>query len=409
MTKSSPGSAKTTRRFIQYDSFIFSVDVPEGRILKEIPPAIYTIGKSQQGYFLQREKMTFPLPKKIFGGFEKRATKIINTFEDRPTSTGVLLYGDKGSGKTLLAEIVSNKVLAKGVPVVLVNTPFGDQDFLSFIDSLGPVCLIFDEFGKKYPTKRDEDSSFTQEDLLTLFDGTSRNKRLVILTENELYKINQFMNARPGRVYYSYNYKKLGEDVIDEYLKHNSIDEEIFDKIMNLYNQSRVFNFDMLQAIIEEYKRYGDFDEAVKDLNLGQTGDRKTKVEIISITDADRTNFFRIRSADKIQSVDLSSRSGYRDFSLYVDKNPQRIIDDEIESKKAFIARKAWDKIDRDTEWVSVSSDNIKFMKGDFIVYESEGYVITCKSLDTGESIDWNSYMQRGGFGSPMQTHYPVM
>ena len=50
----------------------------------------------------------FKLPAKIYGNdHERHATRIITTFMDRDLSTGVLLSGVKGSGKTLRAKQVS--------------------------------------------------------------------------------------------------------------------------------------------------------------------------------------------------------------------------------------------------------------------------------------------------------------
>lgn len=69
---------------------------------RNLPPANYVIQYNEMAseYYLE-ETSPFVLPLKMYGDIDITADRIINTYTDRTVSTGVLLSGDKGSGKAL--------------------------------------------------------------------------------------------------------------------------------------------------------------------------------------------------------------------------------------------------------------------------------------------------------------------
>ena len=66
----------------------------------------------------------FQMPHELYGTkIQGYAHRILTTFLDRPSSssTGVLLSGGKGSGKTLLTKLVSTKAAKMEIPTLIVE------------------------------------------------------------------------------------------------------------------------------------------------------------------------------------------------------------------------------------------------------------------------------------------------
>lgn len=265
-----------------------------------LKPMVYSVGFSEMmGYFLNIQKDKFELPDVIFGNHKSRVAKVINTFNDRDSSTGVLLTGNKGSGKTMLTEMVSNELIEQGLPVVLINEEFTGDGFFNFINSLGDCVLIFDEFAKVYEEYQDS--------LLGLLDGTLSGKRLVLLTENDCYRISRFMLNRPGRIFYHFDYDKLDESAIREFCVYHGV-EAVIDDILYVSRRVNDFSIDILQSIVEDYKRYNEpVDEIIKDLNI-DWNDLDLSVEIVSIKDPTGHESTTIEGSPYISERKIKSR-----------------------------------------------------------------------------------------------------
>lgn len=238
-----------------------------------LPVGTYAVKFDQMaGKFFLEQTGDLTNPSKLYGDTKKRATRIIQTFEDRPNQTGVLLSGEKGSGKTLLARQISIDLRSKEVPTVLVNEPHCGETFNQFVQSIDQPCLfIFDEFEKVYNEEQ-------QESLLTLFDGVYPSKKLFVITVNDKYRINFAMRNRPGRLYYALEYKGLPEEFVREYCEDNSFPKDKTDQLVKLSNFFYSFNFDMLKAIVEECIRYDEMPSEVVDfVNASPEGDGRQK------------------------------------------------------------------------------------------------------------------------------------
>ena len=237
--------------FQNNEYFMVGKDNPARRHEK-LPVATYLLKcNPMQGYFFEVTD-NFELPKKLYGDLKKKAVKILNTFAARPSTTGVHLSGEKGSGKTLLTKLISTIGRERGLPTVIVNFPAGGDDFNMFLQSIDqPIILLFDEFEKVY----DGDG---QQQLLTLLDGLFSTKKLFLLTSNNYSKINDNLKNRPGRIYYHLEFDGLDHDFIQEYGEDNLKNKEHLSNLGVLAGFIQPMNFDMLQAIIEECNRYGE-------------------------------------------------------------------------------------------------------------------------------------------------------
>jgi hypothetical protein len=232
-------------------------------IRKELPPGNYTVKfDSSRGSFFFLQVDDFQPMKKVYGKSNRHAERIINTFMDRPNSTGVILCGEKGSGKTMLAKNISIDLHKQGVPTILITEPWHDESFKELIQNINqPALVIFDEFEKVYDKEQ-------QEAMLTLLDGVFPSKKLFILTCNNKWTIDYNMRNRPGRIFYLINFTGLDAAFIREYCEDNLNNKDNIDSVCKMSVMFEAFNFDILKAIVEEMNRYNEsVHEAVDILN----------------------------------------------------------------------------------------------------------------------------------------------
>lgn len=231
----------------------------------KLPLGTYAVNQLPTGEFVLEIAEKYKLPSKCYGNIKDRTAKILNTFLDRPASTGVLLVGEKGSGKSLLAKRLS--VIGESehqIPTIQVNRPYCGDEFNKFLQRIEQRCIIiFDEFEKVYD---DEE----QEKLLTLFDGIYGTNKLFVLTSNDKWKIDKNMQNRPGRIWYQIDYKGLDDAFIREYCEDCLNDKGRIDQISMVASLFRDFNFDMLKCLVEEINRYPTIPtvEHLTDLNI---------------------------------------------------------------------------------------------------------------------------------------------
>lgn len=233
--------------------------------MHQLLPGIYQIVyyKENEKYGLVKLNDNFTLPPILYGNIEKNAIRVWNTFCKGDGSTGILLTGQSGSGKSLLAEVICNLAVSKGLPVIYLTAIEVKPELITLLTSLSNVVVYMDEFGKCT-------NSSMQDKMLSFFADTT-SKRLYIVTENEKWSINRYILNRPGRIRYHIEYKKVPKDMIVDYLNRNVKDTRFKEDVYRLYVSSSVFSFDHLQAICTEHDRYPDDDieSLVKILNLG--------------------------------------------------------------------------------------------------------------------------------------------
>jgi hypothetical protein len=215
------------------------------------------------GQFFLEGIESFEAPKRIYGDCLKNTDRVISTFKDRPATTGVMLTGEKGSGKTLLTKNISIELAKQDVPTIILNAPWCGDKFNTFIQSIEqPAVVLFDEFEKVYD--RDD-----QEKILTLLDGVFPTKKLFLMTCNDKYRVDYHMRNRPGRIYYMIDFKGLSAEFITEYCDENLKNKTYTSKVVQISTLFVEFNFDMLKALVEEMNRYDDTpQEALKLLNV---------------------------------------------------------------------------------------------------------------------------------------------
>ena len=302
---------------------------------------IFRIYEQPQTKRLGLEKIddTFRFDFKIYDlECEDIMSKVIKTwtsdlFRESNKNLGVIFNGLKGTGKTIAAKLLCNRI---GLPVVVISKPV--DSMLEFIQSLHFESIILIDEAEK--TFREE-----QEVLLKMIDGVYNDMRkLYILTTNKL-SIDENLLGRPGRIRYIKEFSNLSakavNDVIDDNLKDASLKEEVLKVVDSL----EISTIDILKAIIDECNIMGVV-PSDSTLNIPKA---KYKMQIISFDNLDLESHQEVKDYIK----------GHLTYNETVADWLKRVIGTD-ESKKKL--KKNMDLIDEmfdcnvDIEWQATSS-----------------------------------------------------
>lgn len=134
------------------------------------------------------------------------AHKYVENWDNmKERSSGLLLWGDVGTGKTFLAGCIANALLDKGIPVLMtnfariLNTLAGMhfEDRNPFIDSMNRYSLlIIDDLGME------RNSEFALEQVFHVIDSRYRSRKPLIVTTNlTLTELNTPTDMAHRRIY----------------------------------------------------------------------------------------------------------------------------------------------------------------------------------------------------------------
>ena len=121
------------------------------------------------------------------------------------SSTGLLLWGNVGTGKSYIAGCIANALLDKGVPVIMTNfarllnklTDMYSGDRNAYIDSFKKYPLmIIDDLGME------RDSEFAREQVFSVIDSRYRSQLPMIVTTNlSLEELKDTTDLSKARIY----------------------------------------------------------------------------------------------------------------------------------------------------------------------------------------------------------------
>lgn len=287
---------------------IYGEDVQTSKVL---PALTYTVGfHPQMGFWLIKHSDLDTNEDMIYGNHAKRAEKILKSFELSERNFGVILSGKKGIGKSLLARMIAEQAIEKGLPVIIVDTAIpGISDFLSSIDQ--EVVIIFDEFEKTFAKVGDRKDP--QVEMLSLFDGIDNGKKLFVITCNNPRDLNEFLVNRPGRFHYHFEITCPTADEVRSYMTDkigHGYEEEI-EKVVKL-SQMADITYDCLRAIAFDLKQGYSIEETLCDLNINYERDVTFDV-IVRLSNGWILNAYA-------QRIDLYNKEDYN-VTFYKDKN----------------------------------------------------------------------------------------
>lgn len=229
---------------------------PEG-----LPKGIYEVKESMTGYYLNKLGDSFVFNYKLYGINNEFIDHFIKTYNNTTGNLGVLFNGIKGTGKTVTAEELCNRI---GLPVIIVKSCKEVDDMLKFLATqINFDCIFFfDEYEKEFR----ESSS-----VLSFMDGVhnSQYRKIFLLTTNEL-EINNNLLGRPSRIRYVRSFGNLPEETTLELLNDILIDKDAIEPVLDLIRQMQIITVDLVKALAQEVNIHGKdkIDMIRKNFNL---------------------------------------------------------------------------------------------------------------------------------------------
>lgn len=251
-------------------SFKFSVLPQKDNLHTQLPTGVYNVvvTRSPMGIsieYVYRGK--FELPTELYGDTYSRADRVIASYNRSERNLGAIFAGISGSGKSVTAKLIANRMVDEGNPVLIFNHNNIEvlEDVIEVFASIKQdVCIFLDEYEKIFtvPSRgeesNNEDSKNSQNHLLPLLDGVMDTHNLFILTLNDSSKVNNYFFNRPSRIRYYWEYKNLPFSVINDYINCHIEDENRRLEAKLVMTQAELRTYDILGEFITECSRFPD-------------------------------------------------------------------------------------------------------------------------------------------------------
>lgn len=217
----------------------------------EIPVGVYKISMSKQGFYLKYVMSEFVFDYKIYGLQEDFINHVIKTYNEAQTGNlGILLNGTKGTGKTVAAKMIANRL---HLPVIIVQN-MGQEMNLQMMNYLSTeinfdCVFFFDEYEKTF----DKDTI-----ILSFMDGVynSESRKVFLLTTNTL-SIDRNLIGRPSRILYLKKFGNLEIEAASEFLDDTLNNKEYKQEVLEFINLLSISTIDILKSVVKEINIHG--------------------------------------------------------------------------------------------------------------------------------------------------------
>lgn len=333
-----------------------------------LPKGIYEVKESMADYYLNKLGDSFVFNYKLYGINNEFIDHFVKTYNNTTGNLGVLFNGIKGTGKTVTAEELCNRI---GLPVIIVKSCEKVDDMLKFLATqINFDCIFFfDEYEKEFK----ESSS-----VLSFMDGVhnSQYRKVFLLTTNEL-EINNNLLGRPSRIRYVRSFGNLPEETTLELLNDILIDKGAVEPVLDLIRQMQIITIDLVKALAQEINIHGKdkIDMIRKNFNL-EFSDFTYLVESIELESGYLNGVQNIN--EQLFEKIIKSREITRGI---IGKSPSKLTKEELDAQSTMAGTYIR------TDSVSVHKE-IKYLKvGDefddrpiFYINVKKGYIVTCYS-----------------------------
>ena len=228
--------------------------------LKQLPKKVYKVDfNKKMGIFLKESEIK-TAHGKIYGNSQNIADHIVQAYKlnDPNRNMGVLLSGGRGLGKTLTTRLVIEQ-LKGDFPIIIISEFLpGLPDFLS---NLKNCVILMDEFEKFMGGNANggdnEDDQTKQETILSCLDGnTGCTGNLFLLTANNIWKIDENLKSRPGRIRYHYRYESENADIVRQYCQDNLKRKDIIEEVVKTLGIAKYVSLDIITAFVDELNNF---------------------------------------------------------------------------------------------------------------------------------------------------------
>lgn len=206
------------------------------------------------------------------------------SFKESGRNLGIIFNGLKGTGKTIAAKILSNRLR---MPVVIVSN--SQPGLVDFIQSLEFVCVVLVDEAEK---------TFCEDDdvLLRMIESVYNMKRKVFILTTNTLDVNENLIGRPGRIRYVKQFGNLTEKAINEFLDDNLKEQSNRKVVLRVIDTLAISTIDILKCIVEEINLNGVIGESSL-LNIPKASIR---YDVMTLS-TERSEFNRIKEFIKGQ------------------------------------------------------------------------------------------------------------
>lgn len=222
---------------------------PDYKVEGTLPVGIYSICLTKMGFHLEKYAEKFVFPYKVYGLQNEFINHVLKTYDATSGNLGIMLTGTKGTGKTVTAKELANRL---NLPIIVVKD-IGDsnQFMIEYLAGIECDCVLFlDEFEKNF---KESDST-----ILQIMDGVynSQYRKVFLLTTNEM-TVNENMIGRPSRIRYVKEFGNLDLNSVNEYLDDTLEIPEARQNLLEYIDSLTISTIDILKTLVNEVNIHG--------------------------------------------------------------------------------------------------------------------------------------------------------